>query len=142
MEDLKDVKIGGTAEYFYGEDFEAAEEAGLIRTVRARSDEVNLKILLKERVQVFPGEIMVTYAQIRDTFPEEEANLFTHHEKPIHVQPMHLLLSKKIPGNEQMRDLFNEGLKRLKESGKYDQIMADALVGKYAKPKVTAVMNR
>ena len=61
--------------------------------------------------------------------------MFTHHEKPIHVHPMHLLLGKKVQGNEQMRDLFNEGLKRLKESRKYDQIMADALARKYAKPK-------
>ncbi len=48
---------------------------------------------------------------------------------------MFLLLSKKVPGNEQMLDRFNEGLKQLKESGKYDQIIADALAGKYAKPK-------
>ena len=47
----------------------------------------------------------------------------------------HLLLSKQVEGNEAMLDLFNEGLKRLKESGRYDQIIADALAGKYAKPK-------
>ena len=45
------------------------------------------------------------------------------------------MLSKNVEGNEAMRELFNEGLKRLKESGKYDQIIADALAGKYAKPK-------
>jgi len=78
---------------------------------------------------------MVTYAQIRDVFPEEQAVLFTHHDKPINVQPLYLLLSKKVPTSEQMRDQFNEGLKQLKESGRYDQIIADALAGKYAKPE-------
>jgi polar amino acid transport system substrate-binding protein len=72
---------------------------------------------------------------IRDTFTEEQAAQFTHHNKPINVAPLHLLLSKKVAGNEAMRDLFNEGLKRLKGSGRYDQIIADALAGKYAKPK-------
>jgi ABC-type amino acid transport substrate-binding protein len=48
---------------------------------------------------------------------------------------MYLLLGKKVAGNEAMRDLFNEGLRRLKASGKYDQIIADALAGQYAKPK-------
>ena len=48
---------------------------------------------------------------------------------------MYLLLSKKVAGNEAMRDLFNEGLRRLKESGRCDQIIAAALAGKYAKPK-------
>ena len=78
---------------------------------------------------------MVTYAQIRDIFSEEQAALFTHHQKPINDQPMYLMLSKKVPGNEEMRDRFNEGLRQLKESGRYDQIIADALAGEYAKPK-------
>ena len=91
--------------------------------------------LLKGRIDVFPGNIMVTYAQIRDTFPEEQAAQFTHHDKPISDIPSHLLLSKKVPTSEKMRARFNEGLKLLKESGKYDQIIADALAGKYAKPK-------
>ena len=74
----------------------------------------------------------MTYEQIRDTFSEEEAALFTHHPKPISKAPVHVILSKKVPESEQMRDLFDEGLRRLKESGKYDEIMADGLGGKYA----------
>ena len=134
-EDLRDVKVGGTVEYFYSDEFEAAEAGGVFRITRTRSDEVGLKNLLKGRIDVFPGELMVTYAQIRDTFSEEQVALFTHHPKRIIEKPLYLFLSKKVPGNEQMRDLFNEGLKLLKESGKYDQIFADAFTGKYVKPK-------
>ncbi len=133
FEDLSNVKIGGTLEYSYGKEFEEAEAAGIIKTNRAPDDETGLRKLLKGRIEVFPGEVMVTYAQIRDSFPDEQAALFTHHKKPINVQPLYLLFSKKVPGNEQMRDRFNEGLSQLKESGKYDQIIADALAGKYAK---------
>ncbi len=134
-EDLRGTRIGGTAEYAYGDEFDAAEKAGIIKTNRAPSDEIGLKKLLKGRTEAFPGEVMVTYAQIRDTFSQEDAALFTHHPKAINEDPMYLLLGKKVAGNEAMRDLFNEGLKRLKESGRYDQIIADALAGKYAKPK-------
>jgi len=134
-EDLTDVKIGATLEYAYSKEFDAAEAAGIIKTRRVPSDETNLKMLLKGRIDVFPGETMVTYAQIRDTFSQEDAGLFTHHPKAINEDPMYLLLSKQVEGNEAMLDLFNEGLKRLKESGLYDQIIADALAGKYAKPK-------
>ena len=134
-EDLKEVRIGGTLEYFYGKEFDAAEEAGVIRTQRVPKDETNLKKLLKGRIDVFPGEVMVTYAQIRDTFAEDQAAMFTHHDKAIQEDPMYLLLSKNVAGNMAMRDVFNEGLKQLKESGRYDQIIADALAGKYAKPK-------
>jgi polar amino acid transport system substrate-binding protein len=135
FEDLKDVRVGGTLEYSYGKAFDAAEQAGVFKTHRAPNDETNLKKLLKERIKVFPGEVMVTYAQIRDTFADDQVAMLTHHPNLIHEQPLHLLLSKKVEGSEQMRDRFNEGLKKLKESGRYDQIMADALAGKYAKPQ-------
>ena len=134
-EELRGIRIGGTLEYAYSEEFDAAEKAGIIKTNRAPSDEIGLKKLLKGRIEAFPGEVMVTYAQIRDTFSQEDAALFTHHPKAINEDPMYLLLGKKVAGNEAMRDLFNEGLKRLKGSGRYDQIIADALAGKYAKPK-------
>ena len=135
FEDLKDVLVGGTLKYAYGDEFDAAEKAGLIKTDRAQTDELGLKKLLKGRIKVFPGEIMVTYAQIRDVLSPDKAALLTHHPRLIHEQPQYLLLSKKIAGNEAVRDLFNDGLKQLKASGRYDQIIADALAGKYATPK-------
>ncbi len=132
FEDLEDLRIGGTSEYSYGTAFDAAEQAGIFRTHRAISDEVGLTNLLKGRIDVFPGELVVTYEQIRDTFSKEDAALFTHHPKHISKTPLYLLLSKEVPENDEMRDRFNEGLKRLKESGKYDEIIADGIGGKYA----------
>ncbi len=132
FEDLADIRVGGTAEYSYGTAFDAAEQAGDFRTHRAISDEVGLTNLLKGRIDVFPGEVMVTNEQIRDTFSDEDAALFTHHPKHISKTPLHVLLSKKVPGMERMRDRFNEGLGMLQESGRYDQILADGLGGKYA----------
>ena len=133
MEDLNDTKIGATMEYNYGDDFAAAEKAGVIHPEYVASDELNLKKLLKGRIQVFPGDVMVTYAQIRDTFSEQEAAVFTHHSMLIRTNTSHLILSKANPDNERMVELFNQGLKELKESGRYDEIIADALAGKYSK---------
>ena len=134
-EDLQTLKVGGTVEYFYSDDFEAAEAAGVFHTIRGRSDEVGLMNLWKGRIDVFPGDVMVTYAQIRDTFPEEDVALFVHHPKRITEKPLYLFFSKKVPGSEQLRDRFNQGLKLLRQSGRYDQIFADAMAGQYAKPK-------
>jgi len=134
-EDLGDLKVGGTVEYYYSDDFEAAEAEGTFGTVRGRSDEVGLKNLLKGRIDVFPGELMVTYAQIRDTFSAEEADLFFHHPKRIVEKPLSVLFSRKVAGSEEMRDRFNEGLALLRESGRYDQIFADAMAGKYVKAR-------
>ena len=57
--DLTDVEIGGTLQYNYGKEFTSAEAAGIIKTRRVPSDETNLKNLLKGRIDVFPGEVMV-----------------------------------------------------------------------------------
>lgn len=133
VEDMKGLKIGGTLEYFYGKELDDAEKAGLIHIERVGSDELSLKKLLKGRIAVFPGDLMVTHAQIRDTFSAEEATLFTHHPKTFEYRGVYVLFSKQVERNEQRRDLFNKGLSLLKESGRYDEIMADVLAGKYAK---------
>lgn len=127
--DLAKFRIGGTFEYSYGREFDAAEAKGVFQTQRSRSDEAGLQNLLKGRIDVFPGERMVTYEQISATFSKEEAALITHHPKPISVQPLYLLFSKLVTGNEYKLELFNKGLKRLKESGRYDQIVSEALAG-------------
>ena len=59
-DDLGDLKVGGTVEYSYSNAFEAAEAAGVFRTIRGRSDEVSLKNLLKRRLDVFPGEVTLS----------------------------------------------------------------------------------
>ncbi len=56
-EDLRGIRIGGTLEYAYSKEFDAAEKAGIIKTNRAPSDEIGLKKLLKGRIEVFPGEV-------------------------------------------------------------------------------------
>ncbi len=136
FEDLKDVRIGATLGYSYGPAFDAADKAGTIKVQRAPNDETSLRKLLKGRIDAFAGNLLVTYAQIRDTVTAEEAVLFTHHPKHISQIPLHVLFSKNVPGMEQMRDRFNEGLRMLKVSGRWDQMIADGLAGKYdAKPE-------
>ena len=127
FEDLAEIRVGGTLEYSYGQAFDDAEKAGVFTTHRAISDEVGLTNLLKGRIDVFPGETLVTHHQIRDTFSDEDAALFTHHAKHISELSLHLLLSRKAAGMQQIRDRFNEGLKMLKQSGRYDQILAAGL---------------
>ena len=134
MEDLKDRKIGATLEYFYGAEFKDAIDAKIIRPEWAASDELNLRKLLKGRIDVFPGAVLVTYTQIRNTFGEEDAARFEHHPKLIRSTALHLILAKANPDNERFVELFNRGLRLLKESGRYDEIVADGIAGKYTRP--------
>jgi polar amino acid transport system substrate-binding protein len=58
-DDLRDDRVGGTLEYFYGTKFDEAEAAGIFKSNRAPDDETGLRKLLKGRIDVFPGTIMV-----------------------------------------------------------------------------------
>ena len=44
---------------------------------------------------------------------------------------MHLLLSMKAERAKELNDVFNSGLEEIKKNGTFDQIMADAVAGKY-----------
>jgi len=129
--DLKGLTVGATEGYNYGKEFNEAKETGIINVNISPSDESNLRNLLEGKIDLFPGDLMVTYAQIRDTFSPEESERLTHNPKAIFEEPLFLILSRKVLDNKQMRDRFNEGLTMLKGSGRYDQIITDGLAGKY-----------
>lgn len=131
MADLKGVQIGATTSYDYGSAFAAAETTHQIDVKRVYSDEINLSKLLAGRIQVFPINVDVGYHMLRLNFKEEEVALFTHHPRPVTEEPLRLLLSKKVAGNEQLMAVFNRGLKRLRESGKVEQYTIESRGGRY-----------
>ncbi len=126
IEDLKGISIGATVAYHYGDAFEHAEKTGKIEVQRAAKDQLNLKKLLRGKIQIFPMNLEVGYYQLQRTFPPEKRQLFTHHPKPLYVKPLHVIFSKKIDKNKHRLALFNKGLKQLKDRGRIDQIMKEA----------------
>jgi len=67
----------------------------------------------------------IGYHILNANFPPEVVKLFTHHPKPSRELPYHLLLTRKRQDNERVMDLFNYGLKILRESGKYDEYLSE-----------------
>ncbi len=131
VDDLEHVKIGGVIGYTYGESFDSAVNSGKIEVQSVHKDVQNFEKLLAGRIQIFPIERDVGYDMIKNHFKPEEARLFTHHPKPIRVTSFHLILSKAIEKNKRMLTLFNRGLKRLQESGKVDQYIAESISSEY-----------
>jgi len=129
IDDLKGIEIGATAEYDMGKEFQSAEKAGEIKVQRVPTDEQNFKKLLLGRIQIFPCDSEAGYAMIQKNLTPDQIELFTHHPKPVKADPHNLLLSKKVERNKRMIELFNKGLKQLKESGKFDQYIAESRRG-------------
>jgi len=131
IDDLKGFIIGATLGYDYGKAFQKAEKERSIKVNRSYNDESNFKLLMNGKIQLFPCELDVGYEIIQKSFTKNEAEELTISPTPIKAAPHHLLLSKKIKQNKDRMAAFNNGLKKLMESGKVDQYLFESRQGKY-----------
>lgn len=131
VDDLVGIEIGATRGYNYGKDFMSAMDDELISVEITSTDEQNFLKMFNGRIKLFPNDSVVGYAQIRNNFSPEEAELFTHHPRKFDLNTLHLLISKNGEHGEFFLEKFNSGLKKLKESGKLDQMYEDLEAGKY-----------
>lgn len=133
IKDLKALRIGFTHGYDYGKELMGAIEKGEIHIDEAPTDEQNFKKLLANRIDIFPNDPVVGYAQIRDSFSEQQAALFTHHPKHFEQSTLNLIISKNSANGRLFLEKFNSGMKKLKESGRLKQMYQDLDAGKYDK---------
>ena len=66
-------------------------------------------------------DVEVGYHLLHQKLPPEQAKLFTHHPRPLKKDFLHLILSKKNKDNERRIAVFNKGLKKLKDRGRFDR---------------------
>jgi len=131
IEDLQGIQIGGIIKFSYGAEFDAAVKAGKLEVHRISEDRQAFGMLLKGRIDVYPQEVNVGYYNLQKHFKAEEVRLITHHPKLLLSDVSYLLLSKKVERNKQLIQIFNQELKRFKESGKYAQYFERVKQGKY-----------
>jgi len=124
-DDLTGIPIGTIYKAFYGPPFHEALDAGKLIVQKVSKDELNFDKLLYKRIKLFPTNFYVGYAFIRRKYDLQTANLFTHHPRPLKISVYHVLFSKAVKGNKSMMELFNQGLRQLKESGEYKKILEE-----------------
>lgn len=124
--DLKSLRVGGTIEYTVSKMLEENQQIGEYSLELIPSDENNFRKLLKGRIDIFPSAIEAAYPLLNEKFTEEDRERLTYHPNPVNSGELYLLASKRNPKNKHMLNLFNRGLKRLKESGQYDKIMRES----------------
>ena len=117
---LKGLRIGGTLGYATGQ---ILEKNGLTIDYVSKED-FNYHKLLKGRLDIFPASYYVGYHQINMLFQPNEAKLFTHHPKILEEKNYYMVFSKKIPNAHHLMERFDKGLRKLKKSGRYDEILS------------------
>ena len=135
MQDIQEQSIGVTRGYDYGEAFMTALKDEKISVQVSNSDELNFKKLLSGRITVFPNDPLVGHSQIRNNFSRNSASLFTSHPKEFAKGTLNLFICKKCEKGKYFLEKFNAGMKKLRKSGRLEQMYKELSTGKYDKQK-------
>ncbi len=115
--DLEKYIIGGSSEY---EHVDLLKKNGL--EVEVVSDEsFNFKKLIAERIDLYPTNPKVA-STILDSLGIEKLKF---HPKKFLFQDQVILISNKRPNAQSLADAFDRGIRKLKASGRYAEIMGE-----------------
>lgn len=123
--DLEPLRLGAAIDYDYGPAFQQAEQQGRLQVQRLSSEEQGLRMLLAKRLDAFPIDKVVAFDLLYSQFSREEREQLSFHPVPLRSDSLHLLLSRKVPGNAERMARFNRGLKALQDSGKVSQYLLE-----------------
>ena len=124
LDDLVGRTIGLTIGYAYSDLFVSLRQRHPEMFKEAASDLLNFKKLLAGRIDLFPVERAVGLHVIgRDLHARDREVLVFSPQALAEFRP-YLLLSRALPANEERMRLFDRGLRRLKDNGRYDAIMS------------------
>lgn len=125
-EDLKGYVVGGTLGYQYSYD-----NIPGVRIERAGTDEQNFGKLLLKRIDLFGLDKLVGYDILNKYFTAEQRAQITYEPNPGELTKYYLMLSRAKAQNQQIIRAFNRGLKYLRDSGRYEEIMQMQLRGEF-----------
>ena len=123
LDDLNNKNVGITVGYLYAGVFDDLKDGGDIHFIENTTDEANFKMLFAGRIDVFPMEKQVGQFILNESFSEEEKKQITFSDKSFANFESHLLLTKVIPENEQIMKEFDKAFQKLKQSGRYNELI-------------------
>ncbi|QJB55567.1 ABC transporter substrate-binding protein [Pseudodesulfovibrio sp. zrk46] len=125
LDDLGHLRLGGTLGYSHEPYLQEAALRNGGSYEAAPTDELNLQKLAEKRIDVFPCDYKAAQYLLKNKLPPEVGAILTFHPKIFLEGELYLLISKKTPNGKEIVARFNKGLKKLKESGRYDQYLAE-----------------
>jgi len=124
VEDLKRWRLGATAGYSYGDEWDNAVRNGVLRVETVTLDAQNLRKLLDNRLDAVAMELDVGLYLLRTAFVPRQSEQITYHPRNLGRTPISLALSRQSPASGALIERFNRGLALLQASGRLDDILA------------------
>ena len=131
LDDLEDKRIGITDGYTYIQEVWDGKESEQLDVQVVSTDELNLRKLLKGRIDLFLMETVVGAKLLRDKFDPEVAATITFHPKALIESQAHLLFNRNRGDAAEAVLAFNRGLSKIRANGIYAQMEEDLRTGGY-----------
>ena len=125
FDDIKSLRVAvslGSADEF---SFEKVLRDGGGKIDLAHSYASGMRKLAAGRVDVYACNLDVGLHVLKYHVSAGEAEQITYHSRSIFEETNHLIISRRLPDAAAIMARFNEGLRRLKESGRYGVILND-----------------
>lgn len=94
-----------------------------VKITESDSDKLNLKLLLNNRIDIFPLEKNVAHYLIYNLYPDK-THLLTYNPTPIAKTNLAIAFPKSNPESDKLRQKFNQGLKKFQKTAKYEELLA------------------
>ncbi|RDH44786.1 hypothetical protein B9G39_15840 [Zooshikella ganghwensis] len=120
LQDLKEYKFGVVRGYINTKEF---DDADYLKKEESISDNVNLKRLYKDRVQLIFIDKYVAQYIIATRYPWYSLEL-EFMNPALEIKELYIVFSKKAEDYQKKLALFNSGLKQIKEDGTMEEIMS------------------
>lgn len=124
LSDLKGQRMGLTRGYAYSPGFRTRAHEDGIRTIDSDTDLINLNLLHQGRIHWHLSDYLTGLFLINHRLPPEVARDLTLDPVPISSNELHLICSKSLNNSQELIDIFNRGLTRLKSSGQYQTLVS------------------
>jgi len=119
LSDLKTYRVGVWAGSIMAKELKSA---GFKRLQNVTRDDQNVKKLLLDRIDCFPGSERAMLYYINNNFPEK-INDIVLLKPPYKTYPYYITISKKSPNHATIITDFNKGLLQIRQDGTIEKIL-------------------
>ena len=124
LSDLRDLKIGTTRGCVYSPTFRSDARRLGLRLIDSDSEIVNLKLLARGRIDIFPGDQRAIFRLLLDQPTRDLAKQLTFHPRILSKVNRGVIFPRGKARSKELVEVLDKGLAVLEKTGRLEKLMA------------------
>jgi len=125
-ESLSGQRVGVTSGYRSNSLLQEMKGSGLdIKVDEVSEEKYGIRMLNAERLDVFVSDKAVGQTILNQELSQVDASAITSHPQPLYCDTYHMVFPRQKLASQYLVQQFNVGLKILRDSGRYQEIMGE-----------------